>query len=301
MGETTATPELGARLTDLKQRSGRTYESLARRLGVSRSALHRYCQGDSVPTQFAVLEEFARQCGGSRSEIDELREGWNACVARPHPGISPSSDALLVMDEPARGLEPGHGAEPGHGSELVVGPGQGSPGWALNHRPRLGRWVIAGLTSVTVVAVIVAVMVVLRTPSGGAAPASTGTATVAPCSLRLQVHHEDKQLGGAEWTSDHLCANKVEASVYLTPTALTEIAVLDTPMSWFVCWTVGRPQRDGGRVWYYTRGDRAQPGEARWQGWGFVAAQDVQTTMHPWPTMPQCRFSLQSRQDPADR
>ncbi|OSC56417.1 hypothetical protein B5180_39205, partial [Streptomyces sp. BF-3] len=51
---------LAERLSALRERSGRTYASLARRIGVSGSTLHRYCTGQTVPAEFAPVERLAR-------------------------------------------------------------------------------------------------------------------------------------------------------------------------------------------------------------------------------------------------
>ncbi|NEC20545.1 helix-turn-helix domain-containing protein, partial [Streptomyces parvus] len=54
---------LAERLSALREGSGRTYASLARRIGVSGSTLHRYCTGQTVPAEFAPVERLARLCG----------------------------------------------------------------------------------------------------------------------------------------------------------------------------------------------------------------------------------------------
>lgn len=56
---------LAERLSALRERSGRTYASLARRIGVSGSTLHRYCTGRTVPAEFAPVERLARLCGAA--------------------------------------------------------------------------------------------------------------------------------------------------------------------------------------------------------------------------------------------
>lgn len=73
--------ELGVLLTTLKMRSGRTYEALARRIGISRSALHRYCSGQGVPADFVTLERLGRACGANRSEISDLHRRWGIAIA----------------------------------------------------------------------------------------------------------------------------------------------------------------------------------------------------------------------------
>ncbi|MFG2114871.1 helix-turn-helix domain-containing protein [Streptomyces sp. NPDC048718] len=64
------------RMRELKERSGLSYGVLAKRLHVSTSTLHRYCNGDAVPTGFAPVERLGRLCGASRDELVELHRAW---------------------------------------------------------------------------------------------------------------------------------------------------------------------------------------------------------------------------------
>ena len=53
-----------ALLMALKRRSGLSFETLAHRSGrVSASTIHRYCRGQGVPTEYEVVEWFAKSCG----------------------------------------------------------------------------------------------------------------------------------------------------------------------------------------------------------------------------------------------
>ena len=70
-----------------KLRTERSYAALAQRVGVSSSALHRYCTGEAVPTDFRVVERFGRVCGADRQELLNLHHLWLASVTRrdrPH-------------------------------------------------------------------------------------------------------------------------------------------------------------------------------------------------------------------------
>ncbi|MEI7034081.1 helix-turn-helix domain-containing protein [Streptomyces pratensis] len=81
--------ELAAALRGLKERTPHSYESLAARLGVSRSALHRYCSGKSVPADFATVERFAKRCGARRAELMDLHRLW-ALATEPEPEAAPA-------------------------------------------------------------------------------------------------------------------------------------------------------------------------------------------------------------------
>lgn len=78
--------ELAELLEALKLRSGRSYVALARRTGLSRSTLHRYCQGSTVPTSFGAVESVARACGASAAERDRLYRAWWRATSRDGEG-----------------------------------------------------------------------------------------------------------------------------------------------------------------------------------------------------------------------
>lgn len=74
--EGSAQAALAERLSALRKGSGRTYASLARRIGVSASTLHRYCTGRTVPAEFAPVERLARWCGAPAEEREALHRLW---------------------------------------------------------------------------------------------------------------------------------------------------------------------------------------------------------------------------------
>ncbi|MGB8941553.1 MAG: helix-turn-helix transcriptional regulator [Streptomyces sp.] len=76
MGESVGAGDLADLLRELKERSGLSYGSLAKRLHVSTSTLHRYVNGSAVPTEFAPLERLARACGASREQMIEVHRRW---------------------------------------------------------------------------------------------------------------------------------------------------------------------------------------------------------------------------------
>ncbi|MCQ4210583.1 helix-turn-helix domain-containing protein, partial [Streptomyces longispororuber] len=103
-----AVAELAALLRELKERTDRSYGSLARRLGMNTSTLHRYCAGDAVPLDFAPVERFAALCGATSEQRLELHRRWLLAVAARRrsrtAGAAPSAPDAA---EPAVG-----GAEP---------------------------------------------------------------------------------------------------------------------------------------------------------------------------------------------
>ncbi|MGW0911497.1 helix-turn-helix domain-containing protein [Streptomyces sp. NPDC002784] len=97
--------EFAALLRRFKERTDRSYGSLARRLGMNTSTLHRYCAGDAVPQDFAPVERFAALCGASAEERMELHRRWLLAVAarqRPRGTAAPQTPA----EEPAEHAMP---------------------------------------------------------------------------------------------------------------------------------------------------------------------------------------------------
>ncbi|MFE0254418.1 helix-turn-helix domain-containing protein [Streptomyces sp. NPDC059010] len=72
-GETEAFARL---LRELKDRSGLSYGALAKRLHMSTSTLHRYCNGTAVPVEYAPVERLARVCRATPQELVELHRRW---------------------------------------------------------------------------------------------------------------------------------------------------------------------------------------------------------------------------------
>ncbi|MFF6812369.1 helix-turn-helix domain-containing protein [Streptomyces sp. NPDC012403] len=101
--------EFAALLRELKERTDRSYGSLARRLGMNTSTLHRYCAGEAVPVDFAPVERFAALCGASRAERVDLHHRWlRAVEARRRPRTATGSAEADVA--------PGSGSGSGSGS-----------------------------------------------------------------------------------------------------------------------------------------------------------------------------------------
>ncbi|MFD5470837.1 helix-turn-helix domain-containing protein [Streptomyces sp. NPDC127105] len=70
------TDEFATLLRELKDRSGLSYGALAKRLHMSTSTLHRYCNGTAVPNEYAPVERLARVCRATPQELVELHRRW---------------------------------------------------------------------------------------------------------------------------------------------------------------------------------------------------------------------------------
>ncbi|MGW3934037.1 helix-turn-helix domain-containing protein [Streptomyces microflavus] len=177
-----ATPEaehFAALLKELKDRSGRSYGVLAGRLHVSTSTLHRYCNGDAVPNEYAPVERFARLCGAVGDELVEVHRRWivaDAARRRPAgagPGAAvvgaavpvPAASAPVSAPETAPAPLPAPEPEP---PVVVSAPGGGRSPWArLSRRTRV-LIAAAGVAALLVPTTVVATALVGSRAEGGA-------------------------------------------------------------------------------------------------------------------------------------
>ncbi|WP_405794546.1 helix-turn-helix domain-containing protein [Streptomyces sp. NBC_01506] len=81
------TAEFARRLRALKERTDRSYGSLAAQLHLGASTLHRYCHGHALPVDYAPVEKLARVVGATSAERVELHRLWlRAHSARTEEG-----------------------------------------------------------------------------------------------------------------------------------------------------------------------------------------------------------------------
>ncbi|MFH9758975.1 helix-turn-helix domain-containing protein [Streptomyces anulatus] len=143
---------LAERLSALRERSGRTYASLARRIGVSGSTLHRYCTGRTVPAEFAPVERLARLCGAPAGEREALHRLWiladrervdrqGAAEARAKAEPEPEP-VEVVPPSPVPGASGEEGPRPVRDrvSEVVATVGSGAPRGPLFRSRRARRY-----------------------------------------------------------------------------------------------------------------------------------------------------------------
>ncbi|MEU5688234.1 transcriptional regulator [Streptomyces venezuelae] len=159
-------------LRELKERSGLSYGVLAKRLHMSTSTLHRYCNGDAVPTEFAPVERFARLCKASPEELVEVHRRWILADASRGKKAEPErAEPAAVRDEtPQVRAEPPPGCawpepdspgsapdspgsapeEPGSEADLVTDRPQRSP--ARRRRPLILAAAVAAVVGISSVA-----------------------------------------------------------------------------------------------------------------------------------------------------
>ncbi|MEU0344834.1 helix-turn-helix transcriptional regulator [Streptomyces bobili] len=167
-------------LRDLKDRSGLSYGTLAKRLHMSTSTLHRYCNGDAVPTDYAPVERLARLCKASPEQLVELHRRWVlADAGRGKKGSGPAAaEEAQTAGDPAVVTD--------------VTP-DGVPAPPVGGRRR--RAVLAGIAALTVVGAVVlgvqlsggggdrgdgAASSVQGKGAGGATPSGSASASAPP-------------------------------------------------------------------------------------------------------------------------
>ncbi|MCX4858641.1 transcriptional regulator [Streptomyces canus] len=174
---TERTEEFAQVLRELKDRSGLSYGTLAKRLHMSTSTLHRYCNGTAVPVEYAPVERLARVCRATPQELVELHRRWIlADAARGRKADQGTARGPAQEAGPDRTAEPGQGAAGGENGEPVV-----TDTAAAAEPPRRPSWLrrrgTALIAAVAVVAALSAVAYALRPTAVRAGDTTTSTVT----------------------------------------------------------------------------------------------------------------------------
>ncbi|MFK4151241.1 helix-turn-helix domain-containing protein [Streptomyces fungicidicus] len=171
MSEGTAAAEFAARLRELKERSGLSYGVLAKRLHMSTSTLHRYCNGDAVPAEYAPVERLARLCKAGPGELVELHRRWVLADAARGRKWAPAEAVEPAATAPAAETETGTAekepAAPDDGppqDEVPEVTDSGAPRPTPRSRRRTRTAVLAGIA---VAAVLGGVTLGLSLSGGG--------------------------------------------------------------------------------------------------------------------------------------
>lgn len=100
------TDHLCERLSELKERSGRSYDWLARRTHTSKSSVQRYCTGRGLPPTFGTVESIALACGADRAEVTELFRLWARIDASPDQNRDDADPAASAYPSDPREHDP---------------------------------------------------------------------------------------------------------------------------------------------------------------------------------------------------
>ncbi|MEU9272915.1 helix-turn-helix transcriptional regulator [Streptomyces sp. NPDC048251] len=184
--------EFAELLRELKERSGLSYGMLAKRLHMSTSTLHRYCNGDAVPTDYAPVERLARLCKASPQELVELHRRWVlADAVRGRKGSTAEADAVArgvadvavgdALAEAAVAEAAVAEAAVADAGVVDVGPGEAVVEVVGDERTRPTRRSLA-LAGVGAVAALgsVALALALTLPSGGSGDGDSVGAAATP-------------------------------------------------------------------------------------------------------------------------
>ncbi|OIJ91330.1 transcriptional regulator [Streptomyces sp. MUSC 14] len=245
-------------LRELKNRSGHSYGTLAKRLHMSTSTLHRYCNGDAVPADYAPVERLARLCRATPEELVELHRRWVlADAGRGRREPAPVQETAAVAAEPVADEVPE--AVPVQGPRELVPPVSDIPGPAPADGPR--SWLRPRRRTRTVLLAALAVTALLGTaalaltlPSGGAeadaegagpgAAAGTGPASVrqhtptagaphAPGSARgASASPSGASTAGAPSDGGPSASHSAPGAADGADTAAPPLAVTTHPYSW---------------------------------------------------------------------
>ena len=124
-----AAERFAADLRALRERAGLSYEALSQKTGISRSSLHRYCAGSSIPQDYGVVHRIATACKASPAELRGLHQLW--ALADTDRVSSPPAEEL--PDTPA--TAPAEPQVPD--DEDRKSPEPKRKGWAGGRRSRL--------------------------------------------------------------------------------------------------------------------------------------------------------------------
>ncbi|MFC9926918.1 helix-turn-helix domain-containing protein [Streptomyces sp. NPDC127190] len=202
-----ATEAFARLLRELKDRSGLSYGTLAKRLHMSASTLHRYCSGAAVPVEYAPVERLARLCRATPEELVELHRRWilaDASRSRrtdqpPAPDPAPAPpEAGEVPDEDEAIEDDGQAGAEDSGDEGSARTGTTVGEETPPRRPfRLRQRRTVLIASVAVAAALGAVLLTVRPQPGdgsaavdrrAAAPAEESARPTATTSEKPSAH-----------------------------------------------------------------------------------------------------------------
>ncbi|GII82988.1 hypothetical protein Ssi03_09780 [Sphaerisporangium siamense] len=117
--------QFAARLRMLKDRADLSFEELARRTGISRSSLHRYCSGAKLPPGYGTAHTIAKACGASGEELRELHKAW-ALADAARSASSPGEREIPEDGDEPRAEETGQAPPPDDGRTADEVPDEGA-------------------------------------------------------------------------------------------------------------------------------------------------------------------------------
>ncbi|MEW2314280.1 helix-turn-helix domain-containing protein [Streptomyces bauhiniae] len=208
--------EFASLLRELKQRSGLSYEALAKRAHMSTSTLHRYCRGDGVPADYAVVSRMARLCGATPEELVELHRRWvlagaarergrRGVAAGPEASVTPvppeSEGGVPLASPGSEGSAPPVPPRPG-ASVAPVPPGTSAPPLPVPaaEPSRRKHWPL--IAAAVALVVTVATALTLNRDDTPAHDTTPGRATAAPLTVSTRTYAWDDPQCEAKYLVD---------------------------------------------------------------------------------------------------
>jgi hypothetical protein len=78
--------------------SGLSYESIGRKVHLSKSAVHRYCTGAAMPREFGTVERIATLCRANQTEMASLHYLWLRATAAGNGGPDENRDVYTETE-----------------------------------------------------------------------------------------------------------------------------------------------------------------------------------------------------------
>jgi hypothetical protein len=198
--------EFAELLRELKERSGLSYGVLGKRVHVSASTLHRYVNGDAVPTDYAPVERLARLSKATPEELVELHRRWVR------------ADALRGR----KGAESPVGGAAGATADAVsvagsgLGPELASEAEAVRRNGRRRTGVLAGAAMAA--AVVSGALVVNLVPREGGEPGRSDSVAGAPEHTRTATGTPDAKRPSPSASTSREAGSSASASATATAT-----------------------------------------------------------------------------------
>ncbi|MFF4017967.1 helix-turn-helix domain-containing protein [Streptomyces sp. NPDC001843] len=173
-------------LRRLKDRTDRSYDSLARRVSMNTSTLHRYCAGEAVPQDFAPVERLAAFCEATPEERLELHRLWLLAVAQRQRVRTGATAGEQPVDEAPGTVQVV--AAPQGATEPAPSPAPAPRPWYRRRRPLVSTAAACALLAAAVGLSVLPERSADRSPAVSGAHVSSGPWTTAPPTP----HHSSK-------------------------------------------------------------------------------------------------------------
>ena len=106
MSQSVESQRFAALMRTFKNRTDRSYEALANRIGISSSSLHRYCSGTKIPADYGAVQRFAKECGATPPELRDLHRLWALADANRNTQPAVRQEFTAIPVAPVQRVSP---------------------------------------------------------------------------------------------------------------------------------------------------------------------------------------------------